>query len=121
MLIFHLTGDWRAGQIQTSWNASTRAILPEVEHLIDRTWNDARRQPGIHLFDGPMCRLESWRASPDFLHLVLSRTSYKAFFGTNMRNPHLADQHGTSVLANPVGVSPALVSSDNYLMLGRRN
>jgi hypothetical protein len=121
MLIFHLTRDWRAGQIQTSWTASTRAVVPEVETLIDRTWSDAVAQPGIHLFDGPMCRLESWNAPSDKLHLVLSRTSYKAFFGTNMRNPQLADAHGRAVLANPVGVSPALLSSDNHLMLGRRN
>ena len=121
MLTFHLTGDWAAGQVQVSWTQSTRAIIPDVERIIERTWTDALQQPGIHLFDGPMCRLESWRASGATLHLVLSRTSYKAFLGTNMRHPHLADQYGPSVLANPVGVSPALVSSDAFLMLGRRN
>lgn len=121
MLIFHVTGNWTEGQVQISWACGTRDTIPDVERVIERTWSDALRQPGIHLFDGPMCRLESWSASPESLRLNLSRTSYKAFFGTNMRNPRLADEYGPAVLANPVGVSPALVSSDGYLMLGRRN
>jgi hypothetical protein len=121
MLIFHVTGNWTAGQVQVSWTPSTRAVIPEVERVIERTWSEARQRPGIHLFDGPMCRLEAWGASAESLRLVLSRTSYKSFFGTNMCNPHLADEYGPSVLANPVGVSPALLSSDGYLMLGRRN
>ncbi len=122
MLIFHLTGDWTPQRVQIAWTRSTRGIVPDVEQLIERTWNDAlRQQPGVHLVDGPMCRVESWRASDDALHLVLSRTTYKAFLGTNMRNPQLADQYGPSILANPLGVSPALVSSDNFLLLGRRN
>src|SRR5205823_1551705 len=36
-------------------------------------------------------------------------------------HPHFADQFGPDVMANPVGVSPILLSSDNYLILGRRN
>src|SRR5205807_544784 len=41
--------------------------------------------------------------------------------GTNLTNPQLADRYGAKVMANPVGVSPAIVTSDGYLMLGRRN
>src|SRR5688500_15878854 len=102
MLIFHLTGEWVAGQVQVSWTRSTRAVIPDVERVIDRTWDDALQKPGIHLFDGPMCRLESWSASPESLRLALSTTTYKAFLGTNMRSPHLADHYGLTVLANPV-------------------
>ena len=121
MLIFHTTGDWAPGQVRITWTADSRPRIPEVERLIDRAWTDATARRGVNLFDGPMCRLESWHASPASLDLVLSRTSYKPFFGTNLMNAHLADTHGRSVLANPVGVSPALLSSDGFLLLGRRN
>ena len=120
-MIVHLTGDWGPGRVRTSWTSSTRAIVPEVEQLVERTWSGAVTQPGIQLFDGPLCRLESWRATGEGLHLVLSPTSYKAFFGTNLHNPHLADHYGSAILANPVGVSAALISSDGFLMFGRRN
>jgi 8-oxo-dGTP pyrophosphatase MutT (NUDIX family) len=38
-----------------------------------------------------------------------------------MCHPELADRFGPHVLANPVGVSPALETADGFLMLGRRN
>jgi hypothetical protein len=55
------------------------------------------------------------------LELELSRTSYKVFWGTNLTHADLADRFGPETLANPVGLSCALQSSDGYLMLGRRN
>src|SRR5207248_1244381 len=95
--------------------------VPEVERVIDWTWARVAARPGVNLFDGPMCRLESWRAAPDRLELVLSGTSYKPFLGTNLYHPDLADRYGREVLANPVGVSPALQTADGWLMMGRRN
>jgi 8-oxo-dGTP pyrophosphatase MutT (NUDIX family) len=68
-----------------------------------------------------MCRLESWQAETECLRLNLSRTTYKRFLGTNLTHPDLADRFGQQILANPVGVSPALLTVDNFLMMGRRN
>jgi hypothetical protein len=68
-----------------------------------------------------MCRVESIKVEGDQLHLALSPTAYKPFLGTNLHNPHLADQFGPGVLANPLGLSAALISSDGYLLLGRRS
>jgi 8-oxo-dGTP pyrophosphatase MutT (NUDIX family) len=89
--------------------------------MIEKAWEGAASRPGVHLFDGPMCRLESWRASPQRLEVVLSETSYKPFLGTNLTHPELADRYGPAILANPVGVSPALITADGWLMMGRRN
>jgi hypothetical protein len=96
-------------------------MIPEVEVLIDQAWREASKRPGIHLFDGPMCRLESFDARESSLQLALSRTSYKPFMGTNLNNPRLADKYGLEILANPVGLSALLMSSDGFAMLGRRN
>ncbi len=89
--------------------------------MIEQTWAQVTARPGVQLFDGPMCRMESFSASDEALRLVLSRTSYKPFLGTNLHHCDLADRYGPQILANPVGVSPALISRDNYLLLGRRN
>jgi hypothetical protein len=122
-LTFLCTGDWGPGDVDVEWVPSTRTIVPEVEALIERTWAQALARPGAHLFDGPMCRLERWEATPNGrrLRLALSRTSYKPFLGTNMSHPELTDRFGAGVMANPVGVSPALETSDGFLLLGRRN
>ena len=121
MLTFLATGNWGEGQIRTTWHPSGRRIVPEVEALIEASWQEALRRPGVRLFDGPICRLESWDTSPDALRLKLSQTSYKPFLGTNLSHPELAEQYGRDVMANPVGVSPALHTADDFLLLGRRN
>ena len=121
MLTFHAAGCWDRHQINVTQVPSTRSIIPAVEQRIDETWARVAAQPGVHLFDGPMCRLESWSATPDRLTIAMSRTSYKPFVGTNLYHPELADQYGRSILANPIGVSPALETADGWLMMGRRN
>src|SRR5687767_11839877 len=122
MLTYHAIGDWAAGQVHLTWtDLALRRIHPEVEQIIDDAWARVTARPGVHLFDGPMCRLESFEATPEALVLSLSPTSYKPFVGTNLQNPHLADSHGRDVMANPVGVSAALETGDGYLVLGRRN
>jgi 8-oxo-dGTP pyrophosphatase MutT (NUDIX family) len=121
MLTFHAAGDWRPDQVRVRWVPSARRIEPAVERAIDIAWESARARPGVNLFDGPMCRMESWRASADQLTFDISLTSYKPFFGTNLSHPEFAEQFGREVMANPVGVSPALHTCDNFLMMGRRN
>ena len=121
MVRIHATGDWPPGRVTQAWVADGRRRLPEVDAAIDAAWAAAAARPGIRLFDGPMCRLERWHASPDRLHLELSPTSYKPFLGTNMANPHLAERFGTDVMANPVGVSAVVATADGFLLLGRRN
>jgi hypothetical protein len=121
-LLFHDVGDWPAPRVEARWVASSHAPPPEVLELIDTAWRAGMAKPGVKLFDGPMCRMESWAVDPDGrLRLTLSPTGYKAFWGTNLSHPELADQYGRAVLANPVGVSPALESADGYLLMGRRN
>jgi hypothetical protein len=121
MLHFHAIGDWTPRQVQVTWQRSSRRIVPEIETLIEQAWHEVLSRPGVKLFDGPMCRMESWEASADSLRIVLSPTSYKPFLGTNLAHPELSDRFGREVMANPVGVSPALHTADDFLLLGRRN
>jgi 8-oxo-dGTP pyrophosphatase MutT (NUDIX family) len=122
VLRFHAVGNWPRNQLHTRWEKSEQAPPAEVQTVIDREWEHALARPNVKLFDGPMCRLQSWRAAPDGgLELVLGPTSYKHFLGTNMRRPELADRFGPGVLANPVGVSAIVETADGFLLLGRRN
>jgi 8-oxo-dGTP pyrophosphatase MutT (NUDIX family) len=122
MFTIQATGNWKPGQLSLiRARESSRRIVPEVERLIEETWTRETGRPGVHLFDGPMCRLESFDATSESLRLVVSLTSFKPFAGTNLHNPHIAATYGRDVLANPVGVSTLLETSDGFLMLGRRN
>jgi hypothetical protein len=114
-------GDWRAGAIRVEWVPSTLAMPPVVAESVERAWSTAIAQPGIHLFDGPLCRFESWRQAPSELRLSLSRTSYKPFLGTNGRNPGFADIYGPQAMANAVGTSAAIRTADGVLAFGVRD
>jgi hypothetical protein len=117
---FRVIGRFSPPNVITQWVDSLRLSNIEIENQIEQAWQQARSRPNVKLFDGPLCRLERFRAG-ETLNLDLSRTSYKIFWGTNLTNPNLADRYGPNALANPVGLSCALQSSDGYLMLGRRN
>lgn len=121
MLRFHAIGQWQPGQVSLRWVPSTHQLSPEVSRLVDREWAAARQRLGERLFDGPVCRLESFGATPQKLELQISRSSYRLFLGTNLYHPELADTLGWPALANAIGVSTALVSADGLLILGRRN
>jgi len=117
VLIIRKIGHWNRGQVLATTTPSTRAIRPDVERAIERAWTEASARLGPKLFDGPMCRLERLEASRDALRLWVSPTSYKPFLGTNLTGVEVP----AKAMANPLGLSVALVTSDNWLMLGRRN
>lgn len=118
---FLARGRWREGQSSVIHGRASRRIVPEVEAAIERAWREVNARPGVTLFDGPVCRLESFLATPDRLELTVSQTSYRINVGTNFCHPEFAIQFGRDVMANPVGVSAGVVSSDGYLLMGRRN
>src|SRR5688572_15516619 len=111
MLKFHLVGDWPPGRVVCTDAPSTFSVPPDVQSRIDCEWDSVMRRLNGHLFDGPMCRLERFHVIEDRLHLALSRTSYKFHYGTNIREPSLADRYGETALARPLGVSCALAAS----------
>jgi 8-oxo-dGTP pyrophosphatase MutT (NUDIX family) len=107
--------------VTARWGRDKRVRIPSIEKAIEKTWATAIRKPGITLFDAPLCRLESFRAGSK-LELNLSRTSYKVFFGTNLNSGRtLAARYGPEVLADSIGITSVLETSDGFLLLGRRN
>jgi 8-oxo-dGTP pyrophosphatase MutT (NUDIX family) len=114
-------GDWPAERLHCSSSRSSLDIPADLLARIDHAWEIAAARPGVHLFDGPLCRLEKFHDDDAGLHLSLSRTSYRLFMGTNGNHPQWAEQYGQQVMANPVGTSVALVSADGQLVFGRRS
>jgi 8-oxo-dGTP pyrophosphatase MutT (NUDIX family) len=117
VVIIREIGNWGESQVTATEVPATRAIVPDVERSIEQAWNAASARLGAKLFNGSMCRFERLEASPDALRLWVSPTSYKPFLGTNLTNADVPP----AARANPVGLSAALVTSDGWVMLGRRN
>lgn len=121
MMRFLHVGTYAPGQVQTRQVPSTRRTVPEVESAIDAAWQETLARPGVRLFDGAVGRFEGFRVVGQTLEIDLSRTSYRVLVGTNFFHPEFASTYGPDVMANPIGVSTGLVTSDGYLMMGRRN
>lgn len=121
VLRIHHVGDWDGSQVFPAWVTSSLDLPEEARALVEESWNAAADRKDRKLFDGPMCRLESWSVREGRMDLSFSRTSYKVFWGTNLCHPDLGERYGRRALANPVGVSPALETADGFLLLGRRN
>src|SRR5436305_4304915 len=114
-------GPWEAASVTCARGQSTFSPPGIVKAEIERVWAMMNARPGVHLFDGAMCRMESFSADSAGLSMVLSDVTYKSFAGTNMHNPQFGTQYGEAAMANPLGISVALISADGFLATGRRN
>jgi hypothetical protein len=110
-------GDWTADRISTTWTGRTWMPSAAISSAVDERWTAAVQRGGRTLFDGPLARLDRCRLSGDRLHLDLSATSYRFFWGTNVSDPSLPDDDR----ADPLGTSAVVLSADGHLILGRRS
>jgi hypothetical protein len=119
-VVIRVTGDWPAESVDIQIVPSSWKAPPSVLEQIDAEWERVART-GVTLFDGPMCRLEKYLATPARFTLSLSETTYRIFVGTHLYHANLADTHGPLILANSLGVSVLVRTADDFLLLGRRN
>jgi 8-oxo-dGTP pyrophosphatase MutT (NUDIX family) len=119
-----LMGSYREQTLRARWSDQRLTTLPDVAHLIAETWNESRIEAASHgrdLFPGAMTRLLGWSAVHETLTLNLGSTDYREFVGTNLRHPELASIYGREALANPLGVSVAVVTTDGQIIVQRRS
>jgi 8-oxo-dGTP pyrophosphatase MutT (NUDIX family) len=97
--------------------------VPAVEAMIEETWRQctakARRDKQV-LFNGLLVRLDRWWIDEGHLRLHTGPTDYRRFMGTNFCNGARIGEFGPENYANPLGVSAVVITSDGWLVLGRR-
>jgi 8-oxo-dGTP pyrophosphatase MutT (NUDIX family) len=101
-----------------------RKYKPETRQLIKQSWQEARLNPGLNLFNGPVVSLISagMTANPETgrnrLYLKVQATDYKSFYGTNVCNPNAIPK---AELANPLAVCAVVETTDGTVFVGRRS
>ena len=111
-------------ELAVRWTDRPRSTNDEIERLIEDAWHRAELNAEANdrtLFDGPICRLVDYSVRGHRLHLTLGATTYREFVGTNCAHADLWCRFGPEVLANPLGVSAAVVTTDGYVLLTRRS
>ena len=119
-----VVGAYTRDEVAVKWSDNRRHSNDELERLIDQAWKTATgqaRKAGQNLFNGDLCRLIEYSADCESLNLTLGKVNYKEFVGTNQTQAYVRYLHGPEVLANPLGVSGALVTHDDFILMGRRS
>lgn len=117
-------GPYSPDQLSVTWSETQRKSAPDIDQLIAEEWERRTAEAeatGTPLWNGPLCRLISYRAVAGRLELAMGPTDYRCFVGTNLHNSRLRYSHGPQLLANPVGMSAVVTSEDTYILLGQRS
>jgi hypothetical protein len=119
-----VVGQFSREDLTVNWSDQPRPSTDAIDQQIEQVWKEQTRQAreaGRRLYNGRLARLVSYAQHDKKLELNLGPVSFKEFLGTNLTHASLRYQHGTEVLADALGVSAALVTSDSYILLGRRS
>ncbi|HEY3246527.1 MAG TPA: NUDIX hydrolase [Phycisphaerae bacterium] len=122
-------GRFEPGQVRVEWIDQPRPTTALLETLIVDTWCEKQAhaaQNGQLLYNGALARLIALNVQSDpggarQLRLLAGPTDYRDFVGTNLYNAHLLATLGSEFFSNPIGTTAAVITSDGYLLYGRRN
>jgi len=115
-------GPFSPDQLVMSYNPSMRMkILPQTQAWMDTLWRqklaEAKVQ-GTRLFDAPLFRFVKASVQDATLHIIVGDTSYKEYVTT--RVPEFASGRARHELGNALSVCSVVETSDNYILLDRR-
>jgi len=117
-------GQFSPDQLRIRWQNQPRPTSPELDAMIADAWArmsaDCRRRSAM-LFNGQLVRYLSHQHTGDRLEIEAGPTNYRDFVGTNLLNGQRVDEIGWDHFANPIGTTATVISSDNFLLYGRRN
>ena len=119
-----VVGCYARDHVRVEWTDRGRPTNPQIEQIIEETWASQTQhadQTQRLLYNGRLCRLIEYSADNDRMTLTLGPVSFKEFLGTNGTHAHLRYLHGPDILADPLGVSAAVVTRDQFILLGRRS
>jgi len=93
---------------------------PEVQEMIDQAWAVGIENAGSkYLYDGNVYGLVEYHLAGDVLHCILQRSTYKAYYGTNVCNNHRIEDK--QLLTNAIATCVVCITNDDFVLVGKRN
>ena len=98
----------------------------KIDKLIQDEWERLTRKKekeGGKLYNGGLFRLISIqkdKSAPDVFILTVGPTTYREFVGTNLARIGRSGKFPREFLANPLGTSAIVTTTDNKILLGKR-
>lgn len=123
--IFNLliSGNFNQNEVKIIWNPSLRVLPDSLMEKIEEYWNKEILQTSKsnYLFNGDLCRLNSWGIAQNRLNLFLGRTNYKELIYSNNFVQEIVKHFGMELLSKALGISAVLVSRDEKIVLIERS
>jgi len=117
-------GAFGPGQLAVLWRDERRPPHAALEAMIAEAWERCRRkaeQSGALLFNGPLGRYLRHRVEAGRLVVEVGPTDYADWMGTNYCNWPRGGEFGWELYSNPIGTTATLITSDGWLLYGRRS
>lgn len=117
-------GCWRRDAVEQPHVTAPRPTSPAVERLIAEAWEAESALAATDqrvLYDAPLARLVRTLADHHHLILELGTTTYREFVGTHFHHAAAIRRLNPQYLAQALGVSALVQTSDGYMAFGRRN
>lgn len=118
-----VAGHFTRQQVEIHWADQPRPTDAATERAIEETWqaqSELARPAQRKLYNGQLCRLVNYSGG-QMLSLTVGPVTYREFVGTNLFNARLRYSQGPEVLANPLGVSAAVTTTDGFIVLALRS
>lgn len=115
-------GNFERQDLKVLWQGDTEALTKANQEAIARFWQRFKRsRPRAQSFDGELCALLGFRATPDRLHLTLGRTTYSHLIYSNRYAAELVEAGRRHLLSRALGVSAVVRTSDRRIVVLRRS
>ncbi len=117
-------GVFGPGRVRVVWRDEPRPANAPLDALVDRTWAEALREAkrsGAMLFNGQLARYLRHRVQEEALYIEVGPTDYAQFMSTNYLNHARGDEFGWDLFSNPIGTTATLITTDGWLLYGRRS
>lgn len=122
--LLDVVGQFDYDDVAVNWTNDNRKSNREIDAMIENAWKEASERSAREnrmLYNGNLCRLVNAGFEGQKLMLTLGPVTFQEFLGTNLTHADLRLQHGQDVLADPLGVSAAITTNDQFIFMGLRS
>lgn len=120
--VLEVAGAFRPAQVRVVWRDEPAVSDPDIERLKE-VWpahvDKVTRQGGT-LYNGPVVRYLGHCLTDGCFVIEAGPSDYATFYCTNYLNWHLGESLGWHRFGNPLGISANVITSDGWLLFGRR-
>lgn len=116
-----VTHPFRPESVQVHWNPGRRQLPEGLSARIAANWQREIANRNRFLYNGVLCRLNSFEHDADTLTLSLGQTDYCELLHSNRYCQEIITEYGPEMLSAALGISAIVVTADDRLVLMHRS